>query len=229
MAKRQIRNIVVPISLWEHPDLTITEKHILVDIYSISDDNGVVVGPQALAAMCGLTQKEVKSILNSLYLKGALSISFDESGNKVLKAHIFNERYVQKVEVKKKEKPVAPASVLPYDEIQQKWAELCPKLPPIQRFTAQRKTKTRACLNGASATVDDLFKAFRIISVSEFLSGQKTNTWAASYDWLIKNPTNLTKVLEGQYNKDYNERRAYEDIIAGREPGANTNKEDIYR
>lgn len=96
MAKRQIKFITVPISLWESADLTIAEKHLLIDIDSICDSaEGVAVGTQALASLSSMAQKDVKSALNELYLKGAIDISVDADGAKRIKPYLYKERYGQ--------------------------------------------------------------------------------------------------------------------------------------
>ena len=46
----------------------------------------------------------------------------------------------------------------------------------------------------------DLLEAIDKISASKFCTGSNANNWKAGIDWLIKNDTNIIKVLEGNYD-----------------------------
>lgn len=226
--KRQIRHIVVPLSLWETADLSIQEKHLLIDIDSICDSaDGVVAGVQALASLSGMTQKEVKATLNELYLKGAIDISVDADGAKKIKPFLYKERYIRrgdKVVIGDKPTDTDP---IDYDAIQETWNTVCAELPKLDRFTLRRKQKTRSCLKGASASEADMIKVIKLVATSSFLNGQKTD-WQCTYDWIIKSPDNFTKIFEGQYHKDYNERMYYEGIMRGLGVDLNKKEDDNY-
>lgn len=229
MAKRQMRFITVPLSVWESADLTIAEKHLLIDIDSICDSTyGIAVGTQALATLSGMTQKEVKNTLNELYLKGAIDISVDADGAKKIKPYLYKERYLKRGEkVVIGDKPT-DAGMIDYDLIQETWNTVCTELPKLDRFTARRKQKTRTCLKGASATEADMIKAIKLVSTSSFLIGKRTD-WQCTYDWIIKSPDNFTKILEGQYHKDYAEKQAYEAIMRGGNVEQPNTEDDYYR
>lgn len=228
MAKRQIKNIVVPIHLWEHPDLTIQEKHILIDIDSLCNSTeGVSVGTQMLANLSGLNQKEVKSTLNELYLKGALELYINEDGTKTIKPLLYKERYI-----KQGDKVVigdSPKDMEQYDweEIQAKWSEYCPTLPPVKRFSPLRKRKLRAALKSAELTVSDLYKCFQIIGCTPFLNGGVS--FSAHFDWVISKAQNLQKIYEGFYAHTVQEKKDYEDIMNDRKISQQSEEESFYR
>lgn len=227
--KKICKNIVLPINLWATPDLTIQEKWVLLCIDSYSDNIGTTIGTTLIASDTNIPVKEVKSILKSLQEKGAISINIGESGEKLIKAFLYKERYIadpSNVTIGDKPDDAAP---LPYDEIQKKWNEICFMLPKIERFTPRRKQKTRACLKGANATTEDLYKVFRLAATSSFLNGSKTD-WKCTYDWIIKSPDNFQKVFEGNYHsRDYNERVAYESIISGSDIKTHNSSDVFYR
>lgn len=228
MAKRQAKHIVIPVSLWESADLTIQEKHLLIDIDSICDSaDGVVAGVQALASLSGLTQKDVKGALNELYLKGAIDISVDADGAKKIKPYLYKERYIKRGEkVVIGDKPT-DAETIDYDRIQKTWNTVCPDFPKLDRFTMRRKQKTRTCLKGASATESDMIKVIKLVAASSFLNGKRTD-WQCTYDWIIKSPDNFTKIFEGQYHKDYAEKQAYDAIMRGGDV-TQPKEDDYYR
>lgn len=215
MAKRQIKFITVPISLWESADLTIAEKHLLIDIDSICDSTeGVVAGVQALATLSGMTQKDVKHTLNELYLKGAIDISVDADGAKRIKPYLYKERYIKSGEkVVLGDKPT-DVEALPYNDIMEKWDTICHMLPPIKRWTPQKKSKLRTVLKQADISVEGLYKCFRIIAAIPFLSGA-SNQFKATFDWITAKSANLSKVYEGFYAKSAREKIEYETIMRG--------------
>ena len=113
------------------------------------------------------------------------------------------------------EKP-SPANSIDYDDVQVKWSEICHTLPPIQRFTPQRKRKLKAALNQAGLTVADLYKCFLIIASTAFLNG--SGEFAAHFDWVVKKSENLQKIYEGFYARSPQEKRDYEAIMKGDTP-----------
>lgn len=229
MAKRQIRFITVPLSVWESADLTIAEKHLLIDIDSICESaDGVVAGVQTLATLSGMTQKDVKHTLNELYLKGAIETSIGVDGEKRIKPLLYKDRYIKRGEkVLLGDKPT-DVETIDYVNIQETWNTVCVSLPKIERFTSRRKQKVRSCLKGASATVSDLIKVIKLVATSSFLNGSKTS-WQCSFDWVIKSPDNFTKIIEGQYHKEFAERQYYEAIMAGKTVNVDSEKDDYYR
>lgn len=212
--KRITKYLNIPINIWNTPDLSILEKWVLLSIDSYSDNNGTTMGAQAIASDTNLPTKEVKAILKSLQEKGAISVSVGENGECIIHAYLYKEKYVaDKNNVVVGDKP-EDASPLPYDEIQQKWNEICFMLPPLQRFTPARKGRVRSVLKQVNLQVEDLYKCFRIIACTPFLSGA-SDQFKSSFDWLTSKSQNLTKVYEGFYSRSFQEKRDYDNIMRG--------------
>lgn len=227
--KRVAKHIVIPMHIWEHPDLTLEEKAILINIDSVcSDADGVVLGVQALTTLSGLKSTIVREALKSLYAKGALSVSVDADGQKKIKPLLYLDRYVDNgAQPIIGDKPTDVA-IIDYDLIQSEWAKHCSMLPPIKRWTPQRKQKTRTALKQANLSVDDLIKAFRIIASTPFLNGASSE-FKAHYDWLTSKSTNLSKVYEGFYSRSIAEKSAYDDIINGRQTQVDSDADSYYK
>ena len=211
--KKEARFVNVPISLWENQDLSWMAKIVLMEIDSYPrSELGVNVRAGAVATALGITKKECDTALKELFDKGAIQVNIDE-GQKLLLPLIYKDRYIATgLPMPEGEKPTT-ANSIDYDEVQAKWAEICHTLPPIQRFTPQRKRKLKAALNQAGLTVADLYKCFRIIASTAFLNG--SGEFAAHFDWVVKKSENLQKIYEGFYARSPQEKRDYEAIMKG--------------
>lgn len=211
--KKEARFLCWPMTLWENQDLSWMAKIVLMEIDSYPrSELGVNVRSGAVATALGLTKKECDNALKELFDKGAIQINLEE-GQKLLVPLLYKSRYVPTGQpIPDGEKPSA-ANSIDYDEVQAKWAEICPMLPPIQRFTPQRKRKLKACLNQAGLNVADLYKCMKIISVTPFLNG--SGEFKAIFDWVTKTSTNLQKIYEGFYARTTQEKRDYEAIMSG--------------
>ena len=213
--KREARFINVPTSLWANTDLSWLAKIVLMEIDSYPrTELGVNVRSGAVATALGITKKECDNALKELFDKGAIQINLEE-GQKLLMPLLYKSRYIPTGQpIPDGEKP-SPANSIDYDEVQAKWAEICHTLPPIQRFTPQRKRKLKAALNQAGLTVADLYKCFLIIASTAFLNG--SGEFAAHFDWVVKKSENLQKIYEGFYARSPQEKRDYENIMKGNE------------
>ena len=211
--KKEARFVNVPISLWENQDLSWMAKIVLMEIDSYPrTELGVNVRSGAVATALGITKKECDTALKELFDKGAIQVNIDE-GQKLLLPLVYKDRYIATgLPMPEGEKPTT-ANSIDYDEVQAKWAEICHTLPPIQRFTPQRKRKLKAALNQAGLTVADLYKCFRIIASTAFLNG--SGEFAAHFDWVVKKSENLQKIYEGFYARSPQEKRDYEAIMKG--------------
>lgn len=69
-------------------------------------------------------------------------------------------------------------------------------LPQVLKLTPTRKTKLKARLKEHGA--EGWQSAMTAIKASAFLRGK--NGWRVTFDWLITNPENIAKVLEGAYS-----------------------------
>ncbi len=86
------------------------------------------------------------------------------------------------------------------DEIQRRWNEKFEQsnISTIKKLTSQRKQKLKARLQEFSK--DEIFEAMNKIKDSSFCQGIGGKDWTATFDWMIFNDNNLTKILEGQYD-----------------------------
>ena len=212
--KKEARFINIPTSLWENQDLSWMAKIVLMEIDSYPrSELGVNVRAGAVATALGITKKECDAALKELFDKGAVQVNIDE-GQKLLLPLIYKDRYIATGQsLPEGEKP-SNANSIDYDDVSKKWAESCPALPPIARWTPQRKRKLRACMNQAELTIGDLYKIFRIVNATDFLNGK--GGFAAHFDWIIKKSENAQKIYEGFYSKrNFSEQQAYERIMRG--------------
>ena len=225
--KKEARFVNVPISLWENQDLSWMAKIVLMEIDSYPrTELGVNVRSGAVATALGITKKECDNALKELFDKGAIQVNIDE-GQKLLLPLVYKDRYIATgLPMPEGEKPTT-ANSIDYDEVQAKWAEICHTLPPIQRFTPQRKRKLKAALNQAGLTVADLYKCFRIIASTAFLNG--SGEFAAHFDWVVKKSENLQKIYEGFYARSPQEKRDYEAIMKGDETDKKDSVDDFYK
>ena len=214
--KREARFINVPTSLWANTDLSWLAKIVLMEIDSYPrSELGVNVRSGAVATALGITKKECDNALKELFDKGAIQVNLEE-GQRLLMPLLYKSRYIPTGQpIPDGEKP-SPANSIDYDDVQAKWSEICHTLPPIQRFTPQRKRKLKAALNQAGLTVADLYKCFRIIASTAFLNG--SGEFAAHFDWVVKKSENLQKIYEGFYARSPQEKRDYEAIMKGEVP-----------
>jgi len=93
---------------------------------------------------------------------------------------------------------LSPIEFDPIAEAVQIWnATCCPELPAVSKITDQRKRALMARLKADFGGDLGEWRCYCIaIMASDFLV--KGKKWRASFDWAI-NPTNMTKVLEGNY------------------------------
>lgn len=212
--KRDNRYITIPTSLWENQDLSWMAKIVLMEIDSYPrSELGVNVRAGAVATALGITKKECDNALKELFDKGAIQVNIDE-GQKLLLPLLYKERYVATGQpIPEGDKP-STANSIDYEEVAKQWAEICPMLPPIQRWTPQRKRKLKACLNQAELTVGDMYKIFKIIASTPFLSGS-SNQFKAHFDWLTQKAEHASKVYEGFYSRSYQEQQVYDKIMKG--------------
>ena len=225
--KREARFINFPTTLWSNTDLSWTAKIVLMEIDSYPrTELGVNVRSGAVATALGITKKECDNALKELFDKGAIQVNLEE-GQRLLMPLLYKSRYIPTGQpIPDGEKP-SPANSIDYDDVQAKWAEICHTLPPIQRFTPQRKRKLKAALNQAGLTVADLYKCFRIIASTAFLNG--SGEFAAHFDWVVKKSENLQKIYEGFYARSPQEKRDYEAIMKGAEADKKDSVDDFYK
>lgn len=87
-----------------------------------------------------------------------------------------------------------------YQEIVDMYNETCVSYPKLTKLSDARKKAIKARLN--TYTIDDFKKLFEMAQRSNFLKGNNSRNWTATFDWMIKD-TNMAKVLDGNYeNRD---------------------------
>lgn len=214
--KKEARFINIPTSLWENQDLSWTAKIVLMEIDSYPrTELGVNVRSGAVATALGITKKDCDAALKELFDKGAFKVNVDE-GQQLLIPLIYKDEYIADGTQKNVigEKPDT-TNTIDFDEVAEQWSKICSMLPPIQRWTPQRKRKLKAALNQSGLTIPDLYKCFRVIASTAFLNG--SGEFAAHFDWVVKKSENLQKIYEGFYARSPQEKRDYENIINGNE------------
>ena len=83
-----------------------------------------------------------------------------------------------------------------YQLIADMYNDTCVSFPRLTKLSDSRKKAIRARLR--QYDVEDFRKLFRMAEESNFLKGQNSQNWSASFDWLIKD-ANMAKVLDGNY------------------------------
>lgn len=215
--KQPLRFMTAPKLFWDNESLSIVAKWVAITIDSYVDNPlGVAMSVRTIHSLTNIPTQDIKNALQELFDKGALEINVSE-GEKMFLPLLYKSEYPlsgkDKMDIDGN-KP-SPSNSIDYDEVQAKWAESCPTLPPITRWTPQRKRKLKAALNQAGLTVGDLFKCFRIIASTPFLNG--AGEFAAHFDWVVKKSENLQKIYEGFYARSPQEKRDYENIMNGNE------------
>ncbi len=84
-----------------------------------------------------------------------------------------------------------------YQAVVNSFNSICVSLPKIQKLTDTRKKKIKNLQHHlGDVSIEDYFT---MIEQSDFLTG-RTGKWGnCNFDWIL-NPTNLTKIIEGNYN-----------------------------
>ena len=80
--------------------------------------------------------------------------------------------------------------------------QICVRLPQPRSVSPERERHINARFN-QGFTIDDFRKAFEYAAASEFMNGNNGRKWKPDFDWFL-NESNLTKTLEGKYNKNSN-------------------------
>lgn len=87
-----------------------------------------------------------------------------------------------------------------YKEIVNLFNEICgKKLPQITVVSANRKKAIRSLLKTFSQ--EQIFEAFKAVKDSDFLTGENSRKWKATFDWIIKEQ-NMAKILDGNYTTE---------------------------
>jgi len=91
---------------------------------------------------------------------------------------------------------------VPYDEIRNLFNEICESLPKVRSITQKRKPHIKARWEQFNKDMSVFKDAFNKLERSSFCTGSNERGWKANFDWLIKNDTNMVKVLERKYENN---------------------------
>jgi hypothetical protein len=87
-------------------------------------------------------------------------------------------------------------------EVLELWKIKCSKLPQIRKWTSDRQKHLIARIREEEERQVSKFweDFFEQVSRSDFLNGKNRESFRANLDWLIRSESNITKVLEGNYD-----------------------------
>ena len=88
--------------------------------------------------------------------------------------------------------------IAPIWTLADRWNTLCPTLPSVREIGKSRHGKIRLRIRERSR--DQWDEVLRRLEASPFCHGANERGWVATFDWLIANDENGTKVLEGKYD-----------------------------
>ena len=109
-----------------------------------------------------------------------------------------------------------PKKQVDYKQTIDVFNRICKSLPKVQAVTDKRKKAIKA----AQQTVDEFGgweKLFETVEQSDFLSGRSGAWSGCCFDWVLK-PSNLTKIIEGNYLNSRNtkkEKGKYDELRVG--------------
>lgn len=97
----------------------------------------------------------------------------------------------------RREREEKEKSRVDYELVARMYNDTCVSFPHLTTLSEARKKAIKARLN--KYTLDDLQRVFDLAEASDFLKGNNSRNWSATFDWLMKD-TNIAKVLDGNYN-----------------------------
>jgi DNA replication protein DnaD len=133
----------------------------------------------------------------------------DKNDKKDISTYIDTNTDIDTKDINQNKEVLVPA---PYEKIKNLYNEICTSLPKVKAITDARRTHIKARWNQFKQNIEIFEQVFRKVEASDFCKGKNDRGWKADFDWLIKNDTNMTKVLEGKYDNKKNltfERDAY--------------------
>ena len=97
-----------------------------------------------------------------------------------------------------------PQPPLIYQQIVDKFNEICISFPKVVKITKSINESIRSCLETYSQ--EELITVFEKAEQSNFLKGDNNHNWQADFEWLIKDD-NIAKALNGKYdnNRQFNQ------------------------
>lgn len=113
---------------------------------------------------------------------------------------------------------ISKKDTINYAEILLQWKKINPNLKQLRMIDEKRKKAIRTLLKNNNATIEDLYKAFQMISISSFCNAnhERNRKWEATFDWLIKDTNGcFNRLLEGQFALTDTEKALAEKITNG--------------
>lgn len=83
-----------------------------------------------------------------------------------------------------------------FQEIVSIFNQVCVGLPQVQKLNEQRKSAVNSRIKEHG--LETVGKALQMVAESEFLNGNNSSGWKASFDWIFKS-ANFNKIIEGNY------------------------------
>ena len=200
-------------------------------IYGFSQDDNYWEGSQTyLSEWLGISRRTTIDVLNRLILNGHIDKQEYEV-NKVkfckYKAVVPNftrceesAHCIYNIDNHKEErdKSLSKKDTINYAEILLQWKKINPNLKQPRMIDEKRKKAIRTLLKNNNATIEDLYKAFQMISISSFCNAnhEKNRKWEATFDWIIKDTNGcFNRLLEGQFALTDTEKTLSEKITNG--------------
>ena len=113
---------------------------------------------------------------------------------------------------------ISKKDTINYAEILLQWKKINPNLKQPRMIDEKRKKAIRTLLKNNNATIEDLYMAFKMISISSFCNAnhERNRKWEATFDWLIKDTNGcFNRLLEGQFALTDTEKTLAEKITNG--------------
>lgn len=102
-----------------------------------------------------------------------------------------------------------------YDFIKSEWERINPNLSSIRGLNDKRKESIKSLLKKNNASVDDLIKAFEVISICSFCNGCNDRSWKATFDWIISDTKScFNRLLEGDFVKGRYEKEQFDYLMS---------------
>lgn len=98
------------------------------------------------------------------------------------------------------DEPRSADTPVPFEKIKELYNSICASFPKIQIIDGQRR-KAVAARWHTYKSLEVFQELFAKTEASDFLRGENDRNWRANFDWIVK-PTNMAKVLEGNYDND---------------------------
>ena len=183
------------------------EKDVYAIIYGFSQaENQTFTGSlQYLADWTNSSKQGILKCLNSLIEKGLIAKKENVINNVKFVEYYsteFNGGIKQSLTGGIKQ---SLTNNIDYNNIVDIYNSKCSSLPKVETISVRRKQMIKARLKDYS--IEQITKCFEMAEQSDFLKGKNDRGWTANFDWLM-NDTNFCKVLDGNYNKSFNNNKA---------------------